>query len=215
MCFCGSRKNVGEGFDSDSQSPKQSDSEEAPKPRKVGRPRKNAPSKPEAVSSRAATSRRAKAKVVYEEEDDDDEEEGEEEQEEEEEEQQPPPKQQKQQKQTSRSKPQPAKAGVRQTKMEDFSPKGRGGGGKTLNGGSTKGAVTGKSAAQKGSGRGSSSQTAVVKRFVASPPAVSPNRSRTMGAESDDSMSSSKGGDDRPSPAVVRRLKPPMLRENM
>ncbi|KAK3738251.1 hypothetical protein RRG08_039662 [Elysia crispata] len=212
-----SEKNIGEGFDSDSQSPKHSDSEEAPKPRKQGRPRKNAaPSKPEAAPVRPVTSRRAKAKVVYEEEDEDEEEEEEEEQEQEE--PQPAPRQQKQQKMAARSKQQLGKIGVKQTKMDDFSPKGRGsGGGKTLNGASSTrqmAAVT-KTSSQKGAGRGLASHTAVVKRFVTSPPAVSPSRSRMLGAESDDSMSSSKGGDDRPSPAVVRRLKPPMLRENM
>ena len=215
--FFAFRKNIGEGFDSDSQSPKHSDSEEAPKPRKQGRPRKNAaPSKPEAAPVRPVTSRRAKAKVVYEEEDEDEEEEEEEEQEQEE--PQPAPRQQKQQKMAARSKQQLGKIGVKQTKMDDFSPKGRGsGGGKTLNGASSTrqmAAVT-KTSSQKGAGRGLASHTAVVKRFVTSPPAVSPSRSRMLGAESDDSMSSSKGGDDRPSPAVVRRLKPPMLRENM
>ncbi|RUS75629.1 hypothetical protein EGW08_016622, partial [Elysia chlorotica] len=204
-------KNIGEGFDSDSQSPKQSDSEEASKPRKQGRPRKNPlPTKPETAPVRPVTSRRAKTKVVYEEDDEDEEEE------EDQEDPQPAPKQQKQQKVAARSKQQPAKTGVRQTKMEDFSPKGRGGGGKALNGASsTVAATTAKTSAQKGAGRGQSSQAAVVKRFGTSPTAVSPNRSRMLGAESDDSMSSSKGGDDRPSPAVVRRLKPPMLRENI
>ncbi|GFO14485.1 hypothetical protein PoB_004099000 [Plakobranchus ocellatus] len=212
-------KNIAEGFDSDSQSPKQSDSEEAPKPRKQGRPRKNPlpPAKPAAVPTRPATSRRAKGKVVYqeEEEDDDEEEDMDQSEEQEEKKDQPVKKPPKQQKPQARSKPQATKSSVKQTKIDDFSPKGRGAG-KTLNGASSAkslAVVNTKTAAKIASGgRGAASQGPAVKRFVTSPPAVSPNRSKIQGGESDDS---SKGGDDRRSPAVVRRLKPPMLRENM
>lgn len=201
-------KNIGEGFDSDSQSPKQSDSEEVPRPR--GRPRKYPlpAAKPEAAPARPTTSRKAKGKVVYEEDDDDDEEE----EEEEEGVEAAVPKQK--QTKPSPGRPKLQASGVKQTKIDDFSSKGRG---KALNGGSTNkqlAAVT-KTMSPRGRGRGAASPGAVVKRLVTSPPAVSPGRSRMLGAESDDSMSSSKGGDDRPSPAVVRRLKPPMLRENM
>ncbi|XP_012945070.1 sister chromatid cohesion protein PDS5 homolog A-B isoform X1 [Aplysia californica] len=192
------KKSIGEDFDSDSQSPRQSDTEDSSKPAKQGRGKKSQPAAKvaSAAGTRPARARRVKKEVEYEEDDDEDDEE--------EMLESPPP------------KPVVMKPGTKQTKMDDFgSGKGK------ANAKAAKAAVNGASA--KANAKGKSSQPApeakaVVKR-AASPATphkalVTPPRTKKRAAESDDSASSDKKGDSYPSPAVVRRLKPPTLRED-
>lgn len=208
FCRRKDQRSIGEGFDMDSQSPKQSDTEEPKKPDKQTKGKKSTASKPAPAAARR-TARRVKEQVNYEEEEEEEDEEYEEE-ETEEEEKEPPAKVKK----TVRSKSPPAKAGTKQTKLDDFSiSKGKGAGkasGKAeVNGASNKTGL--KTSAQ--TSKSWASSTSVLK--VVTPPA--PSRPRKRGTESENSALSSPDGktDDRPSPAVVKRLKPPTLREDL
>ncbi|XP_059168056.1 sister chromatid cohesion protein PDS5 homolog A-B-like isoform X2 [Physella acuta] len=171
------KRSVGEGFDSDSQSPKQSDTDEPAKQKQSKAKKASA-----AAASRRGGARKSKEEVKYKEPDE----------EEAEEEESPPAK---------RAKSPPAKAGTKQTKMEDFAksrPRGR----PPNSANKTPNAQTNAKATKR------KLQSPILK-VVTSP---TPSKIRKRDAENNGSAE--KKGDDRPSPAVVRRLKPPTLRED-
>ncbi|BFZ14836.1 hypothetical protein BsWGS_17875 [Bradybaena similaris] len=209
------QRPIGEGFDSDSQSPKHSDSEESQKTDKQSRKRKNVASK--TALPRQTTSRRAKEDVSYEESDvksDVDKEDID--MEEEEEEVEIPVKKQ------ARAKSPPPKPGTKQTKIDDFNTsKGR-----------TKGTVSAKAAVNGASSKALSKGTVqsakvrsvpgakvrshltTVLKLTTPPPPVK-SKKRAADSDSPGLSSPERKGDDRPSPAVVKRLKPPTLREDI
>lgn len=177
-------RSIGEGFDSDSQSPKQSDTDEPVQKSKPTKPKK-VPEVPKIPKKRG---RKPKVRVEAEVKEEVD-----------------------QEVESTSAKSQPVKARTKQTRMEDFTSSKHGpvAASTPLNGNANKGVqgakvrVPGEKVASK------KNQSPLLKVIT---PGVSRGRKRE--AESDDSMTSSKG-DDRPSPAVVRRLKPPTLREDL
>lgn len=106
-----------------------------------------------------------------------------------------------------KAKPSAVKAGTKQTKIEDFA----GGKGKTSQNGNT---PVHKAKAQTPSNKDVKKKAQLPASpllKVVTPPA--PGRGRKRKSEQESAGSGKK--DDRPSPAVVKRLKPPTLREDL
>uniref|UniRef100_A0A2C9KAK3 Sister chromatid cohesion protein PDS5 homolog B n=1 Tax=Biomphalaria glabrata TaxID=6526 RepID=A0A2C9KAK3_BIOGL len=185
------KQSVGEGFDSDSQSSKVSETDE-PVKAKLVKPKMSAAVKvPVTVK---VPGKRGRPKKIR----DDD----------------PPPKEPKPELKGSESppaakkaKPSAVKAGTKQTKIEDFA----GGKGKTSQNGNT---PVHKAKAQTPSNKDVKKKAQLPASpllKVVTPPA--PGRGRKRKSEQESAGSGKK--DDRPSPAVVKRLKPPTLREDL
>ncbi|XP_055894308.1 sister chromatid cohesion protein PDS5 homolog A-B-like isoform X1 [Biomphalaria glabrata] len=184
------KQSVGEGFDSDSQSSKVSETDE-PVKAKLVKPKMSAAVKvPVTVK---VPGKRGRPKKIR----DDD----------------PPPKEPKPELKGSESppaakkaKPSAVKAGTKQTKIEDFA----GGKGKNSQNGNT---PVHKAKAQTPSNKDVKKKAQLPASpllKVVTPPA--PGRGRKRKSEQESVGSGKK--DDRPSPAVVKRLKPPTLRED-